>query len=186
MERYEINKEIKMRSLVPMHTLILDLLNHEMFELDVSVVEYCYGIIKRTIEETNLEFKQLKTFIENDANSHVIVTRKEEDSYLVDVCENCLEEIFNAWVYCEMCTEKSKDTVQIIICIKCFYKHIKGGHPPNSMYCFYRYEEEDLEKFINRLETRIKFSGLVPTTLGEYRLPQESLTKKTKVNFPIT
>jgi hypothetical protein len=182
MERYEINKSIKFKSLVPMLTLILDILNYEMLDLDFIFVDYCYNIIKQAITESLKGFKQLLEVVKENKNNKFVSVLKELDNYHVNTCEECLSEIFYSYVYCEHCTEKNPRCGQIILCLKCFFKHNETvHHTSRSYYGFYKYDESELLKFISRLETRIKFGDMIPD-MSEIKAPQLSLTKSSEVN----
>jgi hypothetical protein len=60
MKRYEINKGIQFRSLVPMLTLMMDILNKELVDLDDDFITYCYPIMSSAIIESINKFEEYK------------------------------------------------------------------------------------------------------------------------------
>ncbi len=63
MRRYEINKKIYFRSLVPMKTLIFDLLNNEMFMLEYDYFQECKKILEEEIRTSIQEFQDYEDYI---------------------------------------------------------------------------------------------------------------------------
>jgi hypothetical protein len=71
MARYEINKKNRFRSLVPMMSLIMDVLNSELAELDNDFITYSYPIITNTIVESINEFESIKKLL-GSSNPYMI------------------------------------------------------------------------------------------------------------------
>lgn len=75
MKRYEINKTINFRSLVPMKTLLFDLLNQEMFSLDHKFFIESQKIVRLELEESIREYKKFKEEIERK-NTKIIIMKE--------------------------------------------------------------------------------------------------------------
>ncbi len=71
MDRYEINKIIKFRSIVPMLTLILDLLNYEMNQLDFNTFYYCANILVEAIYKDTDKLDNFKRYNEEKLNGQI-------------------------------------------------------------------------------------------------------------------
>ncbi len=181
MDRYEINKIIKLRSLVPMLTLIMDLLNSEMFTLSIDFVKCCSDYLIPTVQESINRFEPLKEEFQNANGKYNLGIFKEDEMYMVENCEVCLKEIFNIWAYCQIC---SKAKEQFIVCLDCFRNHLTKCYNPKLQFIFYKYETKDLLKFLERLNFRLKFNNQIEAKdLSE---PQKSLQKCTNDNKIIT
>ncbi len=177
MDRYNINKKIHFRSLVPMNTLILDILNHEMISLDYSYIETCKKYIIPTINESIKELNSIKDELSAKDDKHKIALIQEPDEYLVQNCEECLNETFNCWGYCDACSKKEQPKV---LCVKCFKSHLKTCMKPQQQFYFYKYEEEALDYFKKRLEFRSLYENGAVTLEKEIKEIQSKLVKNTK------
>jgi hypothetical protein len=71
MARYEINKGNRFRSLVPMLTLLMDVLNVELAELKDDFVSTAYPIITKAIIDSINEFNSYKKQLA-DSNPYMI------------------------------------------------------------------------------------------------------------------
>ena len=75
MKRYEINKTINFRSLVPMKTLLFDLLNQEMFSLEHQFFIESQKIVRLELEESIREYNKFKEEIERK-NTKIIIMKE--------------------------------------------------------------------------------------------------------------
>lgn len=66
MERYEINKKIHFRSLVPMKTLLFDMVNKEMFTLNYEYFLETQKILNDEITSSVRDFNKFKDTIKQD------------------------------------------------------------------------------------------------------------------------
>ena len=174
MDRYEINKTIKLRSLVPMMTLLMDMLNSEMFKLNYDYVKYCSEYLIPRVQESIDRFEPLKEEFQNPSGKYNLGIFKEDELYMVENCEICLKEIFHVWAYCQIC---SKTKEQFIACLDCFRSHLTKCYNPKLQFIFYKYETKHLVKFLERLNFRLKFHNEIEAKdLSE---PQKELQKTT-------
>ena len=105
---------------------------------------------------------------------------------LVLICSNCHDEVFLAYWFCDFCFRKNSE--KIVFCFSCFKNHITKCSNKKCQFIFYKYENDDLQVFINRINSRIQFeennkhstnklSSLLIQTV------QQELTKTIKVNI---
>lgn len=99
---------------------------------------------------------------------------------MVETCELCLCEVFNLWAFCQECS-KSKE--QLIVCIKCFRSHLSHCYNPRMQFIFYKYEANDLLRFVDRLNFRLKYDNQMDCS--DLKESQVALQKNTKDNKSI-
>jgi hypothetical protein len=175
MDRYELNTEIKFKSLVPMQTLILDILNHEMYDLSKEYVQTCIKYLEKTINEAINKKSEINKELQQK-NLNISLVKEPDDSFGQN-CDNCNIEIFNYWGHCEIC---SKETEKYILCLNCFMIHLNKCKEPNSPknQLYFKYEEKDLIKFLQRVDNRLKLDKEVQTELIKKTKDYNTLTNK--------
>jgi hypothetical protein len=63
MQRYDINKKNNFRSLIPMMTLLLDMLNYDMINLDWKTFTLASKILLEEINKSIKDFFDFKNFL---------------------------------------------------------------------------------------------------------------------------
>lgn len=147
LDRFNINKTIPMRSLVPIFNLMIDILNFEMYYLDIDLVKFCYEKLKDIHYESS---KELKNILNNPKYFKIQLLK--EESHLV-VCELCYEELFNFWSYADF--SKKREKFDAIMCSKCFEKEFNNFDLNSPITIGYKYEIDELDKLLRRVEKRI-------------------------------
>jgi len=151
LERYKVNREIKMRSLVPLFTLMIDILNFEMYYLDIELIKFCDESLQEFFRLSNIQYSKL---LSNPLYSRIPIL-KELEAQNVVVCENCFDEIFNFWIYAEKFTGIKRDKYDTILCPACFEKEFKYIDQSFSVFISYKYETQDLKKLFERVKKRV-------------------------------
>jgi len=151
LDRYKVNREIKMRSLVPLYTLMIDIMNFEMYYLDLELVKFCFYNLQELIRNSNIKNSKI---LMNPLYSHISI-KKELESQNIVVCENCFDEIFNLWVYAEKFVGARKEKHDLIMCPVCFEKEFKYIDADYPFFISYKYETKDLKKLLERVNKRI-------------------------------
>jgi hypothetical protein len=145
-DRAALNVKINFRNLVPIHTLGLDLLNHESETLAPDLREYLG--------------KKVQFIIEAEAESLTEINIKEDDlqvvtDELVISCENrgCYAELF--WVYgkCCQCAEDKFSNAEIpaFFCIDCSIGHHADGE--HEVTYLAKYTRNDLDALLERVNS---------------------------------
>jgi hypothetical protein len=78
MERYKINKKNNFRSLIPMITLLLDMLNYDMINLDWKTFTLASKIISEEINKTIKEFIEFKNKIKTQMHLNIKIMKELE------------------------------------------------------------------------------------------------------------
>lgn len=151
LERYKVNREIKMRSLVPLFTLMIDILNFEMYYLDINLVKYCLENLQEIFKLSNIQNSKI---LHSPLYSRIPIYKELESQNAV-VCENCFDEIFNFWIYAEKFTGIKKDKYDTLMCPACFEREFKYIDQTASLFIAYKYETQELKKLFSRIEKRI-------------------------------
>ena len=129
-ERDRLNKEMQFESLIQIHTLALDLLNHEMLTTPIELVRYLS--------------EKLKAKFETEANEMSLSGLKCSGvfpGHQIRRCEECKEEIIYAYTTCDSCSSG--------YCIPCAKKH---SHV--IMYCCELFPQEAFRRLMLRVENR--------------------------------
>ena len=140
MEKYNLYQTLKLRSLVPKYTLMIDLLNFELYNLDLNLVEYCYNILEKEINLRKEEFSQCI----NMKKYKSLPVDNAPDNCNVVICEYCLNEIVYCWAMCLQCKEFFEKGYEINMCISYFKSHKCLGK--SKPYLFFKYYDHDMDK----------------------------------------
>lgn len=178
--RYKQNKQIQIKNIIPLYTLMLDLLNHELDSLDVDLVEFCRTELKELIDKTNADFESFQaSCLSLPDYNHIEIFKEPENEQLI-YCEECNDEIFNYWGRCQKCKKKSNRN----LCIGCFKRHIKDFqvcNRPQNLCIFYKYSLEDLSIFLQRCRGKLENSSKAIEEIQQ-ALIKESYTKEKLFN----
>lgn len=132
-KRLKINTEIGFKSIIPVKTLVFELIKQEFSRLDKGFLAFC--------------IKKLKKFAQKKESR---LFEKEPFGSKVFFCDICSKETFDYWVYCE---DKG------FFCVECGNKHEKSCKNKNLMVFYEKNGYENLIKFIENIEEFIK-SGI--------------------------
>jgi hypothetical protein len=154
LDRFNINKKIPMRSLVPIYNLMIDILNFEMYYLDLNLVKLFYDKIRDIHLETINKFKKI---LNNQKYSNLKLQKEDKDIHLV-VCELCYDELFNFWSFADL--TKGKESYDAIMCSKCFEKEFNNFNKNSQISIGYKYDIEEIEKLLKRVERRIRIEEI--------------------------
>lgn len=138
-----------MRSLVPLFTLMVDLLNYEMYYLDICLVKYCYANLLEVFSSSE---KSINNLLQNPLYANVQIIKETDNENLV-VCEICYDELFNYWAYGEKFLRKDK--YDAIMCLSCFEREFKSLDFKYRVFLAYKYSIHDLKKLFERVKKRI-------------------------------
>jgi hypothetical protein len=151
MDRYKINIEKEFRSLVPIYTLIMDILNFELMSIEPNLLKYLYDLIKERIDESS---KELNKFLSKKKFNVIGSLIKENKEMTAIVCEVCMCELFNYYTICKskLCKElKDKDS-ELIMCFNCLDHHCNVCANNKEIIAFYKYSYESLDRLLYRIE----------------------------------
>lgn len=141
-DRDKVNSKLLFRSLIPMKTLALDLMNYELGTLDRDLVEFLMGEIEAGFQK---EEKQL-----NGKNMHI------NQDHLILQCEYCYTELF--WLYhvCSSCEKRRlEDDEQLcFFCKKCAETHVESCKDAHIRQ-FIKFAMQDYKIFKDRVHNKL-------------------------------
>jgi hypothetical protein len=151
--RRDLNRKFNMRSLVPMFTLFLDMMNFELYNIDHELMLEGYTFLKRDIKRSCEELKDIKN---NKFYKDIPISLEPTNSKAI-ICEVCLEEIINAWALCYGCPSPEDGSIfDNVLCLHCFRNHYTQCLNKNiDIVIYYRYEDDALEYFLKRCERKL-------------------------------
>lgn len=183
-ERYKINKSINYRNIIPLYTLILDLVNNELNTLETPLLEFLLKYLEEGIQISRADYKKFneiknknslpqgrltnnsialnfneEEFLKKTSNVNSkfskINYQKESDDIVVVDCSICEDELFNYWAFCEFCSSSNKEA---ILCINCFIKHVETCRhffQEKNYFFFHKYNDNDLNNLVANIKAKL-------------------------------
>lgn len=141
-ERDKINSKLLFRSLIPIKTLALDLMNYELATLDKDLVEFLMSEIDSAYQ------KECKQLIDKDTEIN--------QDHLVLQCEYCYTELF--WMYhvCQSCERRRVDDDEQLcfFCNNCAEGHQEACTDPQIVQIC-KFAPQDYKIFKDRVHNRL-------------------------------
>jgi hypothetical protein len=145
-ERNFINRAISYKSLVPMHTLAMDLVNYELETLDLGLVEFLVEQVAFINAEELQEFNGLR-YKEAELNRTDNVIN----------CEICYQELFRFYYRCEKCVKMrlvGKDDL-CFFCYSCATREHKRSCR-GKIKAVQKFNCEDIVRIMERVSKKMR------------------------------